>query len=213
MTPLSLPSVSARWHLAEQKRHRLWLLCDFAGTAGCDALSDLGGPTSHMTLYGCAVAQMGISQSVINVSPFYPNLQCEISLHTSIEVERWTSVAGSPFSNLHSYIVDVINPNSSAGFTQLSQDSGLFAILFSKTFWFYYERFWLHHCHSNPLHITCSWYTNRHIICGLHLFVHYSDFFCISTKLVLSKCESLHLRLCVKKKTVLLLQLLLSEMA
>lgn len=53
MTPLSLPSVPAYWRLADQKQHRLWHLCDFAGTAGHDALSGPGGPTSHMTLCKC----------------------------------------------------------------------------------------------------------------------------------------------------------------
>lgn len=53
LTPLSLPSVQTDRRLAKQKRHRLWLLCDFAGTAGRDAFSSLGGPTSHMTLSGC----------------------------------------------------------------------------------------------------------------------------------------------------------------
>lgn len=76
MTPLSRPSVPACRRLAKQKWHRLWLLCDFSGTAGRDALPSLSGPTSHMTLSGCEKAsdctnaQLGISQSVINVSPF-----------------------------------------------------------------------------------------------------------------------------------------------
>lgn len=76
MTPLSRPSVPACRRLAKQKWHRLWLLCDFSGTAGRDALPSLSGPTSHMTLSGCenasdcTNAQLGISQSVINVSPF-----------------------------------------------------------------------------------------------------------------------------------------------
>lgn len=53
MTPLSLPSVQAHRRLMKQKQHRLWLLCDFAGTAGRDAVTSLRGPTSHMTLSGC----------------------------------------------------------------------------------------------------------------------------------------------------------------
>lgn len=86
--------------LAKQKWHRLWLLCDFSGTAGCDALSSLSGPTSHMTLSGCenasdcTNAQLGISQSVINVSPFLTHFAVVTLWY---EIVTWSKIFFSAF--------------------------------------------------------------------------------------------------------------------
>lgn len=86
--------------LAKQKWHRLWLLCDFSGTAGCDALSSLSGPTSHMTLSGCenasdcTNAQLGISQSVINVSPFLTHFAVVTLWY---EIVTWSKIYFSAF--------------------------------------------------------------------------------------------------------------------
>lgn len=93
MTPLSLPSVQAYWHLAKQKRHRLWLLCDFTGTAGYDALSSLNGPTSHMTLSGCENAVIARMLSWVSHNlwemchPFYPLCGREMTSH--FDLKSW----------------------------------------------------------------------------------------------------------------------------
>lgn len=79
--------------LAKQKRHRLWLLCDFTVPAGHDGFWSLGGPTSHMTLPGCEDAvlawmlNLGISSSVIKVCHHSPHIWNEFTLR--VEVVTW----------------------------------------------------------------------------------------------------------------------------
>lgn len=85
MPPLSLFHLSQSLrHLAKQKQHRLWLLCDFAGTAGREAVSSLSGPASHMTLSGCENAAIAWMLSWVFHSLW---LMCHHFTH--LAVDNW----------------------------------------------------------------------------------------------------------------------------